>query len=108
MSIPDSAPDVTQHFHRVLTTTVVCLDRRVHGTDNLIGGTAAYKYAMDVLWTLHCEACCCDGKGAWPCRDGVSGRQRTQYSRADRTAWWRTILAAASAHESCARHQSRD
>lgn len=45
----------------------VAVDRRVHGTNNEISGTAGYKYGLDSVAGVHCEVCCCNGSpiGSW-------------------------------------------
>ena len=101
---PDRPPSILVPLHRIDRWTTVRVDRRVHGTNNEIGGTAAYKYGMDVLFTVHCELCRTDVNA-----DGMAGgsgscQRRTHYQSADPGAWWRRAWGIVERHRETQGH----
>ena len=96
--LPDRAPSFLEPEHRIDRYTTVRVDRRVHGTNNEIGGTAAYKYGMDVLFTVRCEVCRADVEGSGTTGGRGDADRRVHYDRADPDAWWRIVLQMVELH----------
>ena len=76
----------------------------MHGTNNEISGTAAYKYGMDVLFTVHCQLCRADVEGTGDVGGRGNPHRRVHYERADPAAWWRKVLQTLESHGATVGH----
>ena len=101
---PDWSPSFLTPFHQIDACTNVRVVRRVHGTNSEISGTAAYKYGMDVVFTVHCELCRADIDDTGAIGGWGNPIRRVQYARADPGAWWREVLRVVKRHRACAAH----
>ena len=95
---PDRPPNILVPRHGIDRFTTVQVDRRVHGTNYEIGGTAAYKYGMDVLFTVHCELCRSDVDARGAAGGSDNCQRRAHYRREDPGAWWRRALEIVELH----------
>ncbi len=69
--------------HWIDRVTTVRVDRGVHGTQARSGGTAAYKYGMDVLFTVHCKLCNSDVDARGAAGGSDNCQRRTHYRPED-------------------------
>ena len=101
---PDRPPSILVPRHWIDRVTTVRVDRRVHGTDSEISGTAAYKYGMDVLFTVRCELCRSDVDARGEAGGSGNCQRRTHYRPEDPGAWWRRALEIVELHRRTPRH----
>jgi len=101
---PDAPPSILVPLHRIDRLMTVRVDRRVHGTNSEIGGTAAYKYGMDIHFTVHCEVCEVDVEATGETGGSGNAHRRVHYSKADPDLWWRLALTTVERHRVSIRH----
>ena len=97
---PDRPPSILVPRHRIDRWMTVRVDRRVHGTNNEISGTAAYKYGMDIHFTVHCDLCQADVEATGEIGGWGNANRRVHYSKADPGLWWRLVLTTVARHHS--------
>ena len=102
--LPDRPPSILVPVHWLDRWTTVRVARRVHGTNNVIGGTAAYRNGMDVLVTVHCELCRSDLDAGGAAGGSGDSHRRTHYQAADPGLWWRRALEIVECHRVTDRH----
>ena len=85
----------------------------VKGTDSPVGGTAGYRYGIDLHVTVHCRHCCCGADdvvahllGPGPCATPVVPSFRVDYQRDDPGAWLAVAQAHVAEHLAGAGHRS--
>jgi hypothetical protein len=101
---PDHPPSILTPSHWIDRVTTVRVDRGVHGPVQAVGGTALYKYGMDVLFTVRCELCRSDVDARGAAGGSESCQRRTHYRPEDPGAWWRRALEIVELHRGTPRH----
>ncbi len=102
----DDEPSILEPLHLLRPGIWAVVDRRVHGTDSVIGGTAGYKYGVDVVVRIHCDTCCCFGVDPGMCgAPGVASFRMKTGGILD-TPWHRWALDLAVRHARSTPHRS--
>lgn len=103
-SRPRPAPSFLKPEHWVDRHTVVSVVRRVGGNSGATGGTAFYRYGMDIVFTVHCRLCRTnvDARGV---HDAAYLGRRVRCDPDDPHRWWRGVLESVRLHRESAMHR---
>jgi len=106
---PD-VPSPLDEIHSVgndLVSVRAVVHREVRGRRDW-GGTAAYKYGMDVGVAVHCAGCCCEPQSeADACPAPALGRYVAAYDPKDPGGWLERAHQRGLEHADACRHKAR-
>lgn len=95
-----SERSILQRVHRIDDEMFARVIRVLRDTRNSDwGGTIAYRTGIDVLVTVHCVTCCCQGQvEPTACGSSIDKELRVRYDKADTEEWFRLACEQAAYH----------